>query len=146
MAADLLPMGGWVVSPNRGEAAAFAGLPHEAIRSASVDILATPWLEAGASAVWLKGGHAPGEQVQDAWITKAGIQPLEATPRLAGERRGTGCLLSAAWLGLRLKGWDDLGAALEASRRLRARWDQAYSPGGIGRPMFMPLPALQEMS
>ncbi len=144
MAADLLPMGGWVVSPNRGEAAAFAGLPPEAIRSASVEVLATPWLEAGASAVWLKGGHAPGDQVQDAWITQRGIQPLEATPRLAGERRGTGCLLSATWLGLRLQGRDDLGAALEAARRLRARWDQAHSPGGIGRAMFMPLSALQE--
>ena len=146
MAADLLPMGGWVVSPNRGEAAAFAGMPPEAICSAPVESLAAPWLEAGARAVWLKGGHADGGQVQDAWITREGIQALEAVPRLPGERRGTGCLLSAAWLGLRLQGRDDLQAALESARRLRDRWDLAFSPGGVGRAMFAPLPAPQEAS
>jgi hydroxymethylpyrimidine/phosphomethylpyrimidine kinase len=144
MAADLLPMGGWVVSPNRGEAAAFAGLPPEAIRSAPVEALAAPWLEAGASAVWLKGGHAVGDQVQDVWITQEGLQPLEAVPRLPGERRGTGCLLSATWLGLRLQGRDELQAALESAHRLRHRWELAFSPGGVGRPMFAPL-ALQEV-
>jgi hydroxymethylpyrimidine/phosphomethylpyrimidine kinase len=144
MAADLLPMGGWVVSPNRGEAAAFAGLPPEAIRSASVETLSSPWLEAGAAAVWLKGGHAAGQHVQDVWITKAGIKDLESAPRLAGERRGTGCLLSATWLGLRLLGWDDQQAALESARRLRTRWEHAFSPGGVGRAMFAPLPVPQE--
>lgn len=144
MAADLLPMGGWVVSPNRGEAAAFAGLPPEAIRSAPVEALATPWLEAGAAAVWLKGGHAAGDQVQDLWITREGSRPLEPAPRLPGERRGTGCLLSATWLGLRLQGRDELPAAAEAARRLRNRWDLAFTPGGAGRAMFAPLPALQE--
>ena len=109
-----------------------------------MEILAAPWLEAGASAVWLKGGHAAGDQVQDAWITREGIQPLEIATRLPGERRGTGCLLSAAWLGLRLQGRDELQAALESARRLRARWDLAFSPGAAGRAMFAPLPALQE--
>ncbi len=145
MAADLLPMGGWVVSPNRGEAAAFAGLPPEGIRSASIEVLATPWLEAGAVAVWIKGGHAPGDQVQDAWATLDGIQMLEAAPRLPGERRGTGCLLSASWLGLRLQGRDDISAALESARRLRNRWDRASTPGGVGRPMFLPLALPQEV-
>lgn len=144
MAADLLPMGGWVVSPNRGEAAAFAGLPPEAIRSATAEALTTPWLEAGAAAVWLKGGHAAGDQVQDVWVTQEGVHPLEAAPRLPGERRGTGCLLSATWLGLRLRGMDDRQAALESARRLRNRWNLAFSPGGAGRAMFASLPALQE--
>src|SRR5450631_3954200 len=48
MAADLLPMGGWVVSRNRGAAPAFAGVPPDAIQGASVEALATPWLAAGA--------------------------------------------------------------------------------------------------
>jgi hydroxymethylpyrimidine/phosphomethylpyrimidine kinase len=144
LAADLLPMGGWVVCPNRGEAAAFAGLAPEAIRSASVVALTAPWLEAGAAAVWLKGGHAAGTTVQDVWSTGVGSQPLEAAPRLPGERRGTGCLLSATWLGLRLLGWEDAAAAVEAARRLRARWADAFTPGGVGRAMFRPLPALQE--
>lgn len=141
MAGDLLPMGGWVVSPNRGEAAAFAGLPPEAIRSAAPEGLAAPWLEAGAAAVWLKGGHAAGDQVQDLWFTAEGTRLLDSAPRLPGERRGTGCLLSATWLGLRLRGLTDLEAAQEAARRLRDRWNQAFAPGGVGRPMFAPLAA-----
>jgi hydroxymethylpyrimidine/phosphomethylpyrimidine kinase len=141
MALDLLPMGGWVVCPNRGEAAAFAGLPPEAIRTASPESLSSPWLEAGAVAVWLKGGHALGDQVQDAWITREGIRPLERAPRLPGERRGTGCLLSATWLGLRLQGMEECQAAVESARRLRNRWELAFTPGGAGRPMFMPLPS-----
>jgi hydroxymethylpyrimidine/phosphomethylpyrimidine kinase len=143
MAVDLLPMGGWVVSPNRGEAAAFAGMPPEAIQGASVEALSAPWLAAGAVAVWLKGGHFAADQVQDIWITREGIQPLEAALRLPGERRGTGCLLSATWLGLRLLGLDDRQAAIVSARRLRGRWDQAYSPGGAGRAMFAP-PTPQE--
>ena len=138
MAMDLFPMGGWVVSPNRGEAAAFAGLPPEAILSASAETLATPWLEAGAQALWLKGGHGVGDQVQDVWVTREGLKPLDPAPRFAGERRGTGCLLSATWLGLRLQGWTEIDAAREAARRLRHRWNLASSPGGVGRPMFGP--------
>jgi hydroxymethylpyrimidine/phosphomethylpyrimidine kinase len=139
MAVDLLPMGDWVVSPNRGEAAAFAGLPPQAIREASVAALATPWLEAGAAAVWLKGGHGAGDQVQDIWITREATLALETVPRLNGERRGTGCVLSATWLGLRLQGLSAVEAAREAARRLRGRWDLAFAPGDMGRPMFGPM-------
>lgn len=138
MAAELLPMGGWVVSPNRGEAAAFAGLPPEAIQAASVASLATPWLEAGAAAVWLKGGHGAGDQVQDVWVTREATLALDLVPRLAGERRGTGCVLSATWLGLSLQGQSAVEAAREAARRLRDRWDLAFAPGAAGRPMFGP--------
>lgn len=145
MAAALLPMGGWVVSPNRGEAAAFAGLPPDQIRTAEPVALAEPWLEAGARAVWLKGGHAAGDQVQDLWITEEGIAALEPVPRLPGERRGTGCLLSAAWLGLRLLGREDREAATESARGLRLRWARAFSPGGAGRPMFSPAAASGEV-
>jgi hydroxymethylpyrimidine/phosphomethylpyrimidine kinase len=145
MAMDLLPMGGWVVSPNRGEAAAFAGMPPEAIHRATPESLASPWLQAGAAAVWLKGGHGGGNEVQDFWITREGIQPLERTTRLPGERRGTGCLLSATWLGLRLLGEGEVQAAVTSARRLRHRWPLAYCPGAVGRPMFMPLPAHREM-
>jgi hydroxymethylpyrimidine/phosphomethylpyrimidine kinase len=139
MASELLPMGGWVVSPNRGEALAFAGMAPEAMWTASVESLSAPWLKAGAAAVWLKGGHAEGDLVQDFWVTQRGSLPLESSPRLPGERRGTGCLLSATWLGLRLRGMDDMEAAMESARQLRQRWDRAFSPGGVGRPMFGPM-------
>jgi hydroxymethylpyrimidine/phosphomethylpyrimidine kinase len=138
MAADLLPMGGWVVSPNRGEAAAFAGLPPDAIRSASPEALSRPWIEAGAAAVWLKDGHGGGDQVQDLWITPAATLELGSAIRLSGERRGTGCLVSSTWLGLRLKGLGDIEAAREAAGRLRDRWNDAWAPGGAGRPQFAP--------
>jgi hydroxymethylpyrimidine/phosphomethylpyrimidine kinase len=141
MADALLPMGQWVASPNRGEAAAVAGLPPERIRDAEPELLAKPFLERGAAAVWLKGGHAAGDTVQDLWITKEGLEALDAAPRLPGQRRGTGCLLSTTWLGLRLLGRDDLAAAREAAARLRARWDRALAPGGAGRPSFLPLPS-----
>lgn len=139
MAADLLLMGGWVVSPNRGEAAAFAGSPPQAIRNASAESLATPWLEAGAEAVWLKGGHGEGDHVQDLWITREGVHAMDPALRLPEERRGTGCLLSATWLGLRLQGMPPVDAARQAAIRLRSRWDLAFAPGGLGRAMFGPL-------
>ena len=129
--------GGWVVSPNRGEAAACAGLPPEAIQGADPVALAAPFLEAGAEAVWLKGGHAAGDTVQDLWITAAGVEALAPSPRLAGQRRGTGCTLASAWLALRLRGQAPLPAAELAAAWLRSRWGAAHAPGGVGRPQFL---------
>jgi len=138
MASDLLAMGNWVVSPNRGEAARFAGLAPEAIPGASLEALTTPWLAAGAAAVWLKGGHGTGAEVQDVWVTPDQVLPLEAVPRLPGERRGTGCILAASWLGLRLRGMSAVEAARLAAQRLRDRWELAFAPGEAGRMMFGP--------
>ncbi len=138
MADVLLKDGFWVVSPNRGEAAAAAGLPPAQIQTAGVEILARPWLERGAHAVWLKGGHAPGPDIQDLWITAKSITALPASPRLPGQRRGTGCTLAATWLGLRLLGRSELVAAEESAQRLRNRWSQVFAPGGAGRPVFAP--------
>lgn len=138
MARELLPIGGWVVAPNRGEAAAFADLPPDAIRSAGVEALAQPFLDLGAAAVWLKGGHASGDLVQDHWITHEGIEALPAFPRLPGMRRGTGCAVASAWLALRLLGREPATAAVEAAEWLRAGWNHAFAPGGSGRAQFLP--------
>lgn len=138
MADILLPLGPWVVSPNRGEAAAAADLPPDQIRTASPEALAAPWLERGARAVWLKGGHAAGETVQDHWITAEGATALPPAPRLAGQRRGTGCTLAALWLGFRLLGRSDPEAAVAAAKRLRDSWDRAFVPGLVGRASFLP--------
>lgn len=134
----LLRSGGWVVSPNRGEAAAIAGLKPEQIQTASPESLSRPLLELGAAAVWLKGGHASGDIVQDLWITPTRIEALPAAPRLPGQRRGTGCTLASLWLGLRLLGRNDHDAAQEAADRLRAAWGHAFAPGGAGHPLFSP--------
>lgn len=141
MAKVVLRSGTWVACPNRGEAAAIAGLPPDQIRTASLEALSTPLLDLGARAVWLKGGHAPGDEVEDSWITPEGIESLGRSPRLAGERRGTGCFLSAAWLGLRLKGLEERAAAKDAATLLRSRWDRAWAPGAVGRPAFLPMEA-----
>ena len=138
MADVLLKDGGWVVNPNREESAATASLPPDQIQTAEVELLARPWLERGAQAVWLKGGHAPGPEIQDFWITRDGVITLPSSPRLSGQRRGTGCTLAATWLGLRLLGCSDIAAAEESVLRLRNRWNQAFSPGGAGRPVFAP--------
>lgn len=134
MAEIILGSGGWIVSPNRLEAAAIGGLEANAEPSA----LASALLNLGAKAVWLKGGHAPGQTVEDFWIDSRGVKSLGVFPRLAGERRGTGCTLASAWLGYRLRGHEDIAAAELASAWLREHWDSAFVPGGFGRPCFAP--------
>jgi hydroxymethylpyrimidine/phosphomethylpyrimidine kinase len=134
MAEIVLPGGGWVVSPNRVEAAAITGLAADAEPS----VLASAFLELGAKAVWLKGGHASGKDVEDFWVDVRGVKSLGSFPRLAGERRGTGCTLASAWLGYRLRGHDEVAAAELAGTWLRNRWDSAIRPGGVGRPCFAP--------
>ncbi len=132
MADRLLTAFPWVVTPNRLEAAALADLPSDA----DPVMLARPLLDRGASAVWLKGGHGEGLQVEDLWITREGVTSLGVAPRLDGERRGTGCTLASSWLALRLKGATEIDAAREAAAWLRSRWDHAFTPGDAGRPMF----------
>lgn len=139
MAETVLSHEGWVVSPNRLEAAAIAGVPLESSASAEPDALAKPLLSMGASAVWLKGGHGAGDQVEDFWVTRTECRSLGGYPRLQGERRGTGCTLASAWLGYRLQGLDDLEAAEAAGAWLRAHWECAFAPGGLGRPSFHPV-------
>lgn len=136
MADILLGAMPWVVAPNRLEAAALA----ETRADDAPELLAEPFLARGARAVWLKGGHADGTQVEDMWITRSGVRSLGVSPRLPGDRRGTGCTLASAWLGFRLRGEADEAAASSAAAWLRARWCAAFSPGGVGRPLFAPEP------
>jgi hydroxymethylpyrimidine/phosphomethylpyrimidine kinase len=132
MAGVLLGTGGWVVSPNLPEAGALAGA------GADPAALARPFLELGAVAVWLKGGHGDGDTVEDLWITPGRVFSLGRSPRLPGERRGTGCTLASAWLAWRLRGQDGPEAARSAARFLRGRWEPPLRPGGFGRPCFAP--------
>ena len=133
MAGTLLGTGNWVVCPNLPEAQALAG-PGAAGPMA----LAIPFLDLGASAVWLKGGHGAGAEVEDFWITPGTVLGLGRCPRLPGDRRGTGCTLASAWLAYRLLGLPGTEAALAAARFLRDRWDPPVQPGGFGRPCFAP--------
>lgn len=134
LAERLLGADGWVVAPNRPEAAFLAGIHPGADPRA----LARPWLDLGAAAVWLKGGHAEGNAIEDLWITSEGIQSLGAAVRLPGERRGTGCAVASAWLACRLQGQAPMAAARAAAAWLRNHWMPGFSPGGLGRPMLPP--------
>lgn len=144
LAETILGTGGWVVSPNLPEAIALAGhgaapVPAgEPLPEAACADLARPFLDLGAVAVWLKGGHAQGREVEDVWITREGVLSLGRAPRLPGDRRGTGCALASAWLGWRLLGLPGPEAAVAAARHLRERWDPPVTPGGYGRPCFGP--------
>lgn len=135
----LFAEGSWVASPNLQEARRMAEADGRLGRDA--DTLARPFLERGAAAVWLKGGHgeAP-DTVEDFWITPEGVHSLGRHPRLPGERRGTGCTLASTWIGLILQGAEPRPAAEAAARRLRARWPSAAAPGGQGRACFLPEP------
>jgi hydroxymethylpyrimidine/phosphomethylpyrimidine kinase len=134
MAETLLAGGDWVVCPNLPEAAALAGTGLDAGCAA----LARPFLDLGAVAVWLKGGHGQGPEVEDFWITPGAVLSLGRSPRLPGDRRGTGCTLASAWLAWRLRGLPGPDAAAAAARFLRERWDPPVQPGGYGRPCFAP--------
>jgi hydroxymethylpyrimidine kinase/phosphomethylpyrimidine kinase len=134
MADVLLPMGGWVVAPNLHEASVASGKPIEA----GPEALASPFLERGAAAVWLKGGHRGLPEVEDFWIDAAGARSIGRWVRMQGERRGTGCTIASAWLAHRIRGLGDLPAVVSAVEWIRSRWDPAYLPGDVGRPMFPP--------
>lgn len=135
MGQRLLRGGGWIVCPNLLEAAAFAGTEAKA----PVETLVEPFLELGADAVWLKGGHSEGQHVEDLWVEAHGVKSLGQRARWSDDRRGTGCTLASAWLAFRLKGLDGFEAAAQAAQWLHQRWPYAVKPGDTGRPSFAPV-------
>jgi hydroxymethylpyrimidine/phosphomethylpyrimidine kinase len=138
MARAILAGGGWVVCPNLPEAGILAGLPDFESLAGDPFRLAEPLLDYGALAVWLKGGHGEGNQVEDFWVTSSGAVNLGIHSRLPGERRGTGCTLASAWLGYRLQGQGEIASAVAAVEWLRDHWHGAFAPGDVGRPCFAP--------
>ncbi|MBI4912900.1 MAG: bifunctional hydroxymethylpyrimidine kinase/phosphomethylpyrimidine kinase [Acidobacteria bacterium] len=136
MAGEILPAGGWIVSPNWVEAEALGRAAGA--RLAEPGAMVQPLLDAGAEAVWMKGGHREGAVVEDLWITPAGVKGLGPRVRQPGSIRGTGCALASAWLALRLLGRESREAALEASRWLDGRRGSSAVPGSFGRPTLPP--------
>jgi len=91
--AELVPRAA-LLTPNAPEAGALTGLEVgslDGLRRAGEALL-----EAGATAVLMKGGHVPGERVTDVLMTGAGETLFEA-PRLETRHtHGTGCTLASA--------------------------------------------------
>ncbi|CAM5786473.1 bifunctional hydroxymethylpyrimidine kinase/phosphomethylpyrimidine kinase [Ottowia pentelensis] len=103
-----------LITPNLDEAALLLGRP--VTRAAELEGAAQALIALGARAVLLKGGHLPGDAVQDV-LAIAGQPPLRMTDaRIATHNlHGAGCTLSsaiAAQLALGL----DLPAAVQAAR------------------------------
>jgi len=132
-AMGLLSSGTWVVSPNIPEARALADMPEGPLESVAKKIL-----DMGARCVWIRGGHASGETVQDLWANGTTLEWLAPHNRLEGDPRGTGCTATSAWLSYRLKGLEAASAAEAAIKYVRAAWGHLCRPGGAGRVSFPP--------
>jgi len=132
-ALGLLPPGAWLVSPNIPEARAMTDMQDEALETVAKKIM-----DAGAKNVWIRGGHAKSEKVQDLWADSNGVEWLAPYDRLDGDPRGTGCTATSAWLSYRLKGLDAASSAEAAIKYVRNAWGHLCRPGGAGRATFPP--------
>ena len=126
MRRQLLPLAD-VLTPNLPEAELLLGraIPDaQAMRDAARDLLAL-----GARAVFLKGGHLPGEgDVIDLYADAEGVAET-AHPRLALEAHGTGCTLASAIAARRAQGMTMKDACLAASNYVHAALRGGYRPG-----------------
>ena len=126
MRRQVLPLAD-VLTPNLPEAELLLGraIPDaQAMRDAARDLLAL-----GARAVFLKGGHLPGEgDVIDLYADAEGVAET-AHPRLALEAHGTGCTLASAIAARRAQGMTMKDACLAASNYVHAALRGGYRPG-----------------
>jgi len=110
---DLFPRA-TVVTPNLDEAALLIGHAIDGVEA--LDDAATELLALGASAVLLKGGHLPGEDVVDLLAQSNGDRLQLASTRIASRNlHGTGCTLSSAIASHLALGYD-LAQAVERAR------------------------------
>ena len=82
-----------LVTPNIPEAGELTGV--EAHDAGSMGQAARAFLDSGARAVLVKGGHDQAELLVDRLYTDNGVHEF-VSPRLPGEYHGTGCCLSTA--------------------------------------------------
>lgn len=78
-----------VITPNSIELRLLAGCQD-------LDQAVARLTEAGAAAIWLKGGHEPGETLVNSLYTQGRLVMRSALQRLPGEFHGSGCTLAAA--------------------------------------------------
>jgi hydroxymethylpyrimidine/phosphomethylpyrimidine kinase len=115
-----------VVTPNIPEAETLLGhaIPDlDAMRRA-----AREFLDSGAHAVLLKGGHLDGEQVVDIYADGHGTREI-VHPRLDLVAHGTGCTLAAAIAANLCRGRSLPAACVAASDYVHRALEGAYRPG-----------------
>jgi hydroxymethylpyrimidine/phosphomethylpyrimidine kinase len=84
-----------LITPNIAEAAALLGVPQGSSEPQHL-AQAEGLLALGARAVLLKGGHAAGATATDLLLIPGAPPQRLCAPRIAGDRRGTGCALASA--------------------------------------------------
>lgn len=123
---QLLPLAD-VVTPNLPEAELLLGRPIPDLDT--MHVAARDLLELGARAVFLKGGHLPGDgDVVDLYVDAHGITPT-SHPRLAVDAHGTGCTLASAIAARCAQGMPMEQACLAASDYVHAALQGGYRPG-----------------
>ena len=121
----LLPLAS-VVTPNIPEAEALLGHRIEGIPE--MRDAAKKFLEKGAHAVLLKGGHLDGDTVVDVYTDAHGAREI-VHPRLPVTAHGTGCTLSAAIAASLCRGRSLPAACVAASDFVHRALVAAYKPG-----------------
>lgn len=102
---DLMPQVD-LITPNLAEASVLSGV--EVTGQREMGRAAEVLIKAGARAVLIKGGHLSGAPC-DLYLGPEGEEWIEGTRIEGKDPHGTGCLLSSAILGFRLRGlaWPD---------------------------------------
>ncbi|WP_458206075.1 bifunctional hydroxymethylpyrimidine kinase/phosphomethylpyrimidine kinase [Haladaptatus sp. NG-SE-30] len=122
-----------LVTPNTDEAEVLTGvLPEdeESSRKAGEALL-----ELGADAALLKGGHVPGERVQDVLVTDEGVETFVHERIETDATHGSGCTISSA-IAAQLAHGEDLrdavaGATTFMERAVRYPLDVGEGPGSV---------------
>ena len=89
----LLPMAS-VITPNLPEAEALSGMPIRSV--ADMHAAAAILLSLGVPAVFLKGGHLPGDWLTDLLATQQGIETFAGQRIPTRHTHGTGCTTASA--------------------------------------------------
>lgn len=110
---DLIPLA-TVITPNLPEAADLLARPEATDRDA-MQAQAGALLALGSGAVFLKGGHLPGDQSPDLLLSAAAPVWYEADRIPTCNTHGTGCTFSSA-LATQLARTGDLNAAAAAAK------------------------------
>jgi len=107
-----------LVTPNADEAEILTGV--EVTDEQRAAEAGERFLEMGADAALVKGGHVPGEEVIDVLVTADSVRTLTHSRVDTEATHGSGCALSAA-IATRLAHGDDLGTAVESGVELLGR-------------------------
>ncbi len=122
-----------IVTPNADEAAALTGV--EVTDEASAREAGRAFVELGADAALVKGGHVPGGTVRDVLVTAEGIETFEHPRVDTDATHGSGCTLAAA-IAARLARGEVRSTAVEGAtdflaRAIRHHYDVGRGPGAV---------------